>query len=104
MSIIDPIETAAARETFLERARRPLIANDARDLIKPGPHRFPHPWNRHAALEAMGLAHPDVARGREEARPLLAGTWSVDGPAGASDVSRSAAPAPESLEPRTIEA
>ncbi len=100
MSIMHPLQTAAARATYLERARRTLVANDAGDLIKPGPHRYPRPWSRHVALVAMGLAHPDVARGRVDARSLLVGTWSVGGPAGASDASRSAALAPEMLEPR----
>ena len=91
MSLADPSPTATAHETFLERARGTLAANDTGAFIEPTLHQSPQQWSWDAALVAIGLAHLD------ESYDPRYGT-----PAGASDPSWSAALALEMLEPLPV--
>jgi glycogen debranching enzyme len=64
-----------AAETLAARALQVLRRNDTGRFVRPAPHVYPFQWNWDSALVAIGLAHVDPARGREEVRSLLSGQW-----------------------------
>jgi Glycosyl hydrolase family 63 C-terminal domain len=60
----------------LESAAASILAsNDTGTFVKPGPRQYPGQWNWDSALIAIGLAHLDPDRARNEVRSLLSGQW-----------------------------
>ena len=66
---------AMLRETLLSKATATLQQNDTGRFIKPGPRQYPHQWNWDTPFVAIGLAHVDAPRARDEIRALLLGQW-----------------------------
>jgi glycogen debranching enzyme len=64
-----------ASKALIDRAVAVLRRNDAGRFVKPGPDVYPFQWNWDSAFVAIGLARIDPARGREEIRSLLHGSW-----------------------------
>lgn len=68
-----------------------LRANDLGGFTKPAAQQYPHLWNWDSALIAIGLAHLDPARARQEIDTLLGAQWAngmvphIVYPTGASD-------------------
>lgn len=65
----------AQRAEKLAQAQSILSGNDTGVFIKPGPGQYPHQWNWDVGFVAIGLAHYDMARARDEIRALLRGQW-----------------------------
>src|SRR5688572_26134057 len=61
--------------SLIERAISVLRLNDTGVFTKPGPHRYPQPWNWDSALIALVLSHFDRPRAQLEIRSLLSGPW-----------------------------
>jgi glycogen debranching enzyme len=64
-----------ASRSLAREAMAVLRANDAGVFVKPAPRQYPGQWNWDAAFVAIGLAHLDPPRAREEVRALLSGQW-----------------------------
>jgi glycogen debranching enzyme len=63
-------------DTLVGGARAVLAGNDMGPFFRPGRELYPHQWNWDSAFIALGLAHVDAERGRDEVRSLLKGQWS----------------------------
>ncbi len=59
----------------LKAARHVLRANWTGDYTKPSPSLYPHQWNWDSAFIAMGNAHYDQKRARQELTSLFAQQW-----------------------------
>jgi glycogen debranching enzyme len=58
-----------------DQALSVLRWNDTGLFTKPAPSVYPFQWNWDSALVAIGLAHVDPPRARQEVRALLRGQW-----------------------------
>ena len=63
-------------DALVDGARAVLAGNDMGPFFRPGRELYPHQWNWDSAFIALGLAHVDAERGRDEVRSLLKGQWS----------------------------
>ena len=54
-----------------------LRRNGIKSWTKPAPTLYPHQWSWDSAFIALGLAHIDNRRAREEMESLFAGQWAT---------------------------
>jgi glucosylglycerate hydrolase len=54
-----------------------LKRNGIKSWTKPAPSLYPHQWSWDSAFIALGLAHVDNRRAREELESLFAGQWAT---------------------------
>lgn len=64
------------KEKLLEAAKSVLLKNWTGTFTKPAPNLYPHQWNWDSGFIALGYAHFDLAKAKQELRSLFKGQWS----------------------------